>query len=187
MSHARTTARALRLGVALAAAALLAACGDDEPLEPIRPRACLEGAGGGTNGLQLFGSTSYRDLSSLANNRGTFLFDPGEISFNNPQLSQNSRTGSLRATLWALEGDYTGGGIRGYVVGRYAVNFDDGSSWLFNGESANLLELRQNADTPPRGSYCMVVTLDEFTQNCGSADGYCIADWMEFPRSAAFE
>lgn len=179
-------ARALQLGAAVAAAALMAGCLPDDD-DPIVTRSCAAGAGNGTNGLQLFGTTSYRDLSGAANNSGTMLFDPGEISFNNAGLSSNSRTGTLRATLWAVSGDYSGGSLSGYVVSRYPINFTDGTSWLFNGQSANLLELRRNADTPPRGSYCMVVTLEEFSSTCTTSDGFCIADWMEFGAAANFE
>lgn len=178
-------ARALQLTAAIAAAALMAGCLPED--DPIVTRSCSAGAGNGTNGLQLYGTTTYSDLSGAANNSGTVLFDPGEISFNNSSLSSSSRTGTLRATLWAVSGNYSGGSLSGYVVARYPINFTDGTSYLFNGQSANLLELRRSADTPPRGSYCMVVTLDEFTQACGSTDGYCIADWMEFGAAANFE
>ncbi len=178
-------ARSLTLAAACAATLLLAACGDDEP--PIVTRACTSGAGAGSNGLQLFGTASYRNLSAAADQTGNFQLDPGEISFNNPNLSPSSRTGTLRVTMWAVPGDYRGGALSGYVVTRYPINFTDGTSWLVNGESSNLIEKTLSGTTPPRGSYCVALTLEEFSTNCTTSDGFCIADWMQFASANNFE
>ena len=159
------------------------------PPAPITPRACGSTQGAGTNGLILYGSSSYSGLSGLANNSGTVNLDPGEVAYNNPALSSSSRTGTLRSTLWAVSSSFNGGGISGRVVARYNISFTDGTDYLRNGESSNLPARTLSATTPSRGSYCMVVTLEQYApSSCpGSGDGFCLVDWSQFPNSAQFE
>lgn len=156
---------------------------------PISPKPCASTSGSGVGGLQLYGQASYSGLSSLPNVNANVLFDPGEISFNNPNLTSSSRTGSLRATLWAVDSSYAGGAISGYIVARYQIVFNDGSTQLLNGQSSNLVAQSLAARTPPRGAYCMVATFDEYSpSSCpGSSDGYCVVDWQQFGTSAIFQ
>ena len=118
-----------------------------------------------------------------------FSFDPGQIAFVNPNLTPSSYTGSLRSSLWAVAGSYSGGTISGYVVARFQIRFTDGSTQLTNGESADIPTQTLSATTPPRGAYCMVATLEEYNPaSCPtSADGYCVMDWQQFGTSAQFQ
>lgn len=155
---------------------------------PVAARSCTSGGGSGTGGLQLYGQSAYSGLSTRPGASSTISFDPGEVSFRNSALSAGSTTGTLRATLWAVPGNFTGGTINGYIVARYPIRFTDGTSQLRNGESANLNANSVPASSPPRGSYCMVVTLDEYGGNCSTSnEGYCMADWMQFSTSTQFE
>ncbi len=79
--------------------------------------------------------------------------------------------------------------ISGTIVSRYGIRFNDGTNQLRNGQSANLTPQTLSANTPARGSYCMVATLDEYAPaSCPSnADGYCLVDWVQFPNSAQFQ
>lgn len=156
---------------------------------PITPRSCGSTQGSGTDGLSLHGSSSYSGLSGLANQSGTVTLDPGEVAYSNPALTSSSRTGTLRSTLWAVSGSFNGGGISGRVVARYNIRFTDGTDYLRNGESANLPPNVLAATTPSRGSYCMVVTLEQYAPSAcpGSGDGFCLVDWTQFPNAAQFE
>lgn len=159
------------------------------PPAAITPRFCGSTQGSGTDGLSLYGSSSYSGLSTLANQSGTVTLDPGEVAYNNPALTSSSRTGTLRSTLWAVSSSFNGGGISGRVVARYSIRFTDGTDYLRNGESANLQPNVLAANTPSRGSYCMVVTLEQYAPSAcpGSGDGFCLVDWSQFPNSAQFE
>jgi hypothetical protein len=155
---------------------------------PITPRSCNATSGPGTGGLQLFGQFSFNNLPLTASSSGTVTVDAGEVSFSHPSLTPGSSTGSLRASLWAVAGSYNGGSISGTVVARYPINFTDGSNQLRNGQSSNLLAQTVPATTPARGSYCMVITLEQYdSANCSTSDRYCLVDWSQFPGSTQFQ
>ncbi|MBL8289740.1 MAG: hypothetical protein JNL85_17285 [Rubrivivax sp.] len=156
---------------------------------PISPRACGGTSGSGVNGLQLYGQASYSGLPGRSAATGTVTLDAGEVAFNNPNVGPSSITGSLRVSFWAVPGSYGGGTISGTIVSRYGIRFNDGTNQLRNGQSANLTPQTLSANTPARGSYCMVATLDEYAPaSCPSnADGYCLVDWVQFPNSAQFQ
>lgn len=45
-----------------------------------------------------------------------------------------------------------------------------------------------SATSPSRGSYCVIVTREEFGPSaCSSSDGYCIVDWYQFGASEQFQ
>jgi len=137
----------------------------------------------------LSGSSAFSGLSLQAGLVGTVSLQPGHISYSNPQLTPSSTTGSLRARLWAVPSSYAGGNITGYVVATYSIRFTDGTNQLTNNQSADLLANVLAATSPPRGSFCMVATLEQFGQPCSysSGDGYCIADWTQFASSQSFQ
>jgi len=149
--------------------------------------ACDGRSGSGVDGLQLYGIATHGPLTGAAQTTTTITLDPGEIGYANPALGADATTGSLRARLWAVSSSYAGGDISGWVVATYGIRFTNGGNQLRNGESSNLTEQLLAATTPPAGSYCLVVTLEEYdSRNCSSADNYCIADWTQFPNSVGF-
>lgn len=171
----------------LATTLLLAGCDSGE--DTIPARTCVASNGpGSTRGLQLFGAGSYSGLVGAASSSGTVMLDPGEISFINPNLAPTATTGSLRAAMYAVAGDYSGAVLNAYLVARYSILFTGGDTTLTNGDTANLQTQTLAAVTPTRGSYCIVVALEEYDPaSCPSnSDGYCIVDWTEFPSSVMF-
>lgn len=148
---------------------------------------CDGRSGNGVDGIQLYGTATHGPLTGAALTATTISLDPGEIGYANPALGADATTGSLRARLWAVSSSYAGGDIDGWVVATYGIRFTNGGNQLRNGESSNLTEQLLAATTPPAGSYCLVVTLEEYdSRNCSSADNYCIADWTQFPASVGF-
>lgn len=149
--------------------------------------ACDSRSGSGVDGLQLYGTATHGPLTTAAQTATTIRLDPGEIGYANPALAADATTGSLRARLWAVSSSYAGGDISGWVVATYDIRFTNGGNQLRNGESSNLSERLLGATTPPAGSYCLVVSLEEYdSRNCPSDDNYCIADWTQFPASVGF-
>ena len=154
---------------------------------PIIARSCPSAGGTATNGLALYGQLGYSGLPGQALTSGTVLFDPGAVSFDDRSVGSGTTTGSLRVTLWALSYSYSGGSVSGTVVARYPILFTDGTHQLRNGESSDLMAQTLGANTPSRGSYCMVVTLEQYSSRCTSSDGYCISDWSQFGGPANFQ
>lgn len=173
---------------ALAAAASLAACSSGYEEPPIVQRNCPITNGAGTAGLQLFGTNTFSGLSTAANSTGTVLVDAGTVEFNNPALLTTSRTGSLKITLWALDGSYNGGTFAGVAVASYDVVFAGGGTTLLNGQSTDLVAQTLTARNPGRGSYCMMLALEEYNPSaCPSdSDGFCLVDWVQFGGSTEF-
>lgn len=151
------------------------------------PIACASTHGAGLDGLRLTGTTSYSGLSGAASDSGTVTFAPGQIAFQNPNFTPTSTTGSLRARLWASSGSFSGGTLNGYVIATYAITFTNGTNQLTNNQSATLAAHLLDARTPPRGSYCLVTTLEEYQATCSASDHYCLADWSQFTPSQAFQ
>ncbi|MBL8288524.1 MAG: hypothetical protein JNL85_11130 [Rubrivivax sp.] len=193
---ARTDAR-WRPALAAAACAMAAAVagcgggGDDgggNALPAVAPRTCGATNGPAHGGVDVFGSGSYAGLSRTPGTTGTVTFDPGEVGFSDPAQSASALSGSLRVTLWASTGSYTGGTLSGHIVARSALTFTGGTNQLRNGQRSDVPATTLAATSPPRGSYCMVITLEEYgPSRCASSDGYCIADWVQFASSAEFQ
>ncbi|MBI5719134.1 MAG: hypothetical protein HZC37_15820 [Burkholderiales bacterium] len=179
---------------ALAAAVIAAGCGgggDDPPATAsaaIAPRTCGLTNGPATGGLDLSGPASFNGLSTSAGASGTVLFDPGDVTYFNPALPSTAVSGSLRVSLWATSGSYTGGTLTGQVVARAPLVFAGGSNQLGNGVKVDIPAATLSATSPSRGSYCMVITLEQFDSlNCTSGDRYCIVDWAQFAASSEFQ
>ncbi len=179
---------------ALALAIIAAGCGgggDDAPAPapaPVTPRTCGVTDGPATGGLDLSGTTSISGLSLRAGASGTVLLDPGEVSYVNAALPSTAVSGTLRVSLWASNSSYTGGTLTGQLVARSVIAFSNGTSQLGNGKKADLPATTLSTTSPSRGSYCMVITLDEYgPSRCASSDGYCIVDWTQFASSNEFQ
>ncbi|MFT3776749.1 MAG: hypothetical protein QM772_00490 [Ottowia sp.] len=147
------------------------------------PRTCTENNGPGMNGRTMSGASSYTIRDGVAS------ITPGTIAFSNSSYTPDSTTGSLRMRLFAIEGDYFGGQIQGYVIGTFPLRFTDGSNQLRNGQSSQLnTQTVSISSYPPSGrSYCMVTVFEEYdSRNCSTADKYCVVDWTEFKNPASF-
>ena len=147
------------------------------------PRACTENSGPGIGGLQMYGQSSYTISNGVAS------ITPGTIAFNSPSSTPSSTTGSLRMRLFAIEGDYFGGEIQGYVLGTFPLRFTDGTNQLRNGESSQLgTQSVSISSNPPSGrSYCVVTVFEQYdSRNCDTSDRYCVVDWAEFKQAASF-
>jgi hypothetical protein len=177
-----------RVILALAAVTALAGCTVAYEDPPLIARNCPSTFGAGTNGLQLYGTNTFTGLGTVANSTGTVVVDAGTVEFNDASRSATDRTGSLKITLWALEGSYNGGAFAGTSVATYNVLFPGNVTTLQNGQATDLVPQTITARTPPRGSYCMMLALEEFNPAaCPSdTDGYCLVDWVQFSPSTEF-
>ena len=158
---------------------------------PITPRTCVEGqgTGSGTRGLELTGPYRFDGLLAKASSTDAFNLDPGSVKFVNSAFAATALTGSLRYTFWAVAGSYTGGSISGDILVRQALNAAGATpTQLRNGQTLDFPFAEVTGTTPKRGSYCMVVTLEEYNSaTCTSADKYCVVDWAQFPTAVQFE
>ena len=131
----------------------------------------------------MYGQSSYTISNGVAS------ITPGTIAFNSPSSTPSSTTGSLRMRLFAIEGDYFGGAIQGYVLGTFPLRFTDGTNQLRNGESSQLgTQSVSISSNPPSGrSYCVVTVFEQYdSRNCDTSDRYCVVDWAEFKQAASF-
>lgn len=152
---------------------------------PIVPRTCPVTAGSGFGGLQLLGVASLSLLSGLALDIGTALFDPGALAYSNSASGAPATTGALRLSLWAVPGSYSGAALpTGYLIGRDPLR---NVSPLRNGQNYDVPVFTLNTTSPPRGSYCLSVQLEEYRADCTTADKYCVIDWYQFGQSWQFE
>lgn len=177
---------------ALALATVAAGCGgggDDPPAAAaVAPQTCGSANGTAIGGLDLSGIAIFTGLSRTAGASGAMTFDPGEVTYFNPALPATALSGSLRVSLWASNSSYSGGTLTGQLVARSALVFAGGSNQLGNLQRSDIPTATLSATSPSRGSYCMVVTLEEFDRTrCSSADGYCIVDWAQFATSNEFQ
>jgi uncharacterized repeat protein (TIGR02543 family) len=96
-------------------------------------------------------------------------------------------SGSIRAHVLAVTNPYSGGAITGYDLGTYPVNTEGAAqcqytNQLIDGQTDTETEEPADCITPPVGSYCSVALLEEYAPaRCGSSDGYCQVDWVQFP------
>jgi hypothetical protein len=67
-------------------------------------------------------------------------------------------TGSLRLELWATSAAYSGGTIRGYVLGSYQFSRQLGPNEYFYDINHDV-----SFTTPPAGTYYTTLTLEEYT------------------------
>ena len=177
--------------IALSAVALPtpspAASSPNDFLLPVTPRTCGASEGAGFNGLELVGPARQEGLSTMPKVIDPFSFDPGLVRYVNSTLSSTALTGSLRVTLWAASGAYTGAAMP--AVSIYRAPLDTGSSenQLRNGFQVDPPLASVSGTTPTVGSYCLVVTLEQYAETCTAADKYCIVDWYQFPTAVQFQ
>lgn len=88
-------------------------------------------------------------------------------------------TGSLELQLWLTTSPFSGGTIQGYDIATYPLTVN-GAAFLSPGESAQVDATVPLVNLPPPGSYYSTLVVAEYTQNCGTATGYCTDAWGNF-------
>lgn len=156
-------------------------------LLPVTPRTCGASEGAGLQGLELVGTARQEDLTTFPKSIDTFRFDPGLVRYQNSTQPSTAQTGSLRVTLWAVSGSYTGAAMPAVSIYRGPLDTGNGTNQLRNGFQVDPPLASVSGTTPTVGSYCLVVTLEQYADNCNAADKYCIVDWYQFPTAVQFQ
>jgi N-acetylneuraminic acid mutarotase len=109
------------------------------------------------------------------------------VNFDNPSLSSSAYTGSLVAYLWAVNFNYQGGPIsNGYILATFTPDFvgagAHSSNQIDNFYAFPNIQSTAPFTNPPSGSYCLVVTLEQFD----STQTYEIYDWATFSNVVTF-
>lgn len=164
-----------------------AASSPNDFLLPVTPRTCGPSEGSGLNGLELVGPARQEDLTTFPKAIDTFRFDPGLVRYQNSAQPSTVQTGSLRVTLWAASGAYTGAALPAVSIYRGPLDTGNGVNQLRNGFQVDPPLASVSGTTPTVGSYCLVVTLEQYADNCNAADKYCIVDWYQFPTAVQFQ
>ena len=152
---------------------------------------CIPGHGSGSDGIQLYDPNNlfaYSTSTAASQSSPATLTWGAQYSYS---VNTGPYTGSLRATLWAINSSFTGGNISGYVLGRFPASFlgagaHSSSQLLAGGSSYSGIHSSVVGTNPPAGRYCVVVTLDEYSGPSCGADGYCTVDWLQFSGPASF-
>lgn len=164
-----------------------AASSPNDFLLPVTPRTCGASEGAGFNGLELVGPARHEGLSTVPKVIDTFSFDPGLVRYVNSTLPSTALTGSLRVTLWAASGIYTGAALPAVSIYRAPLDTGNGANQLRNGFQVDPPLASVSGTTPTVGSYCLVVTLEQYNETCAAADKYCIVDWIQYPNAVQFQ
>lgn len=164
-----------------------AASSPNDFLLPVTPRTCGASEGAGFNGLELVGPARHEGLSTVPKVIDTFSFDPGLVRYANSTLPSTALTGSLRVTLWAASGIYTGAALPAVSIYRAPLDTGNGANQLRNGFQVDPPLASVSGTTPTVGSYCLVVTLEQYNETCAAADKYCIVDWIQYPNAVQFQ
>ena len=109
------------------------------------------------------------------------------VTFDNPSLASSSHTGSLLAYLWAVNYDYQGGPIsNGYILATFTPDFVGAGAYssnqIYNTYTFPNIQSTSPFTSPPSGSYCLVVTLEQFD----STQTYEIYDWATYSTVVSF-
>lgn len=133
------------------------------------------GGGSGSSPVQLSGSIFYSVTG------GDVTLKVNEIL----NSSSTYTTASLRLELWLTTAPYSGGNISGYRVATDPItgntNGSLGPGQYFPPINATV----PLTNLPGAGSYYATLIVSEYTENCGTADGYCIDTWGSFPNQYA--
>ncbi|HEY3307723.1 MAG TPA: carboxypeptidase-like regulatory domain-containing protein [Desulfuromonadaceae bacterium] len=155
---------------------------------------CPPSNGISLNGIQLYGTTSYQLSTTTANAIETATLT-WEVYYQNIYyLPTGSYSGSLRARLWAVPYSFTGGTItNSYILGIFNPNFTGTGAYSSNqvyvgGYSTSPISSSVSGQNPPAGTYCVVVTIEEYNTKGGCSDpsGYCYDQWMQYAAPVIF-
>lgn len=135
----------------------------------------VTGGGNGSDSgsyVQLVGSYSY----SASLSGGTVQLAVAEII----NTSSTYTTGSLRLELWLTTNPYAGGNISGNRVAIYRITGSSNGQLAPNEEFTNVSATVPLSNLPGPGSYYVTLIVSEYTQACGTSDGYCIDTYGSF-------
>ena len=108
----------------------------------------------------------------------TLQFDVSQIA----DTSATYVTNSLRLEWWLTASPYTGVSEPGYRIATWQIT---GSSNGELGPGQSFLDVTGNAalgNLPPTGTYYATMIVSEYTESCGSSDGYCTDTYGNFPN-----
>jgi hypothetical protein len=135
-------------------------------------------AGGGNSGgdsyISLIGTYSYSTDSGLS----TAQVSVAEIL----NSSATYKTGSLRLELWLTATPYAGGSITGYRIATYQLTGSTEGALGPNQEFTNISASVPLSGLPGPGTYDVTLIVSEYTNNCGTSDGFCIDTYGNFPN-----
>lgn len=112
--------------------------------------------------------------------------------FRNTAASSQSYTGSLRISLVALPSSFSGNPalINVFRIFTLSPEFTGpgarSASQIYNHSAFRSIVSRASGGTPPPGAYCIVMFLEEYSEECTTPDKYCWVDWAQTSGAAVF-
>ena len=134
--------------------------------------------------------TSVDALSSCLSITGNYSFQVtgNQVTIAVDYIDNNCSTytsGSLRLELWATSTPYAGGGISGYRTASIRTASISGLSDALGPNSYfSGINVTIPYNAPPSGYDNYTLILSEYSSNCTSSDGFCIADYGSFSQSS---
>ena len=129
------------------------------------------GAGGGgsnTASIELDCPCGYTISGASVNLRADAVVNP----------RNGGHSGTLKLKLWATSSPYSGGNIRGHIVGEYQFRNTPLNGGLNGGRRFTDVDRTVTYDRPPDGTYYMTMTVTEF-----NGQGDIIQDYITFDRT----
>lgn len=124
-------------------------------------------SGGFTTPLEIQGSVSWSASGTSINIRANNIVHSFDSGY--------SLSGSLRLRVWAVRSPYSGGSLRGYLMGTRQLRP------LSQGTQYTSIFGNVTFTRPPRGSYYNLMTLEEYTSS-----GWFIVDYVNFSGTTRF-
>lgn len=116
--------------------------------------------------VEIVGTYSYQ----LSTSSASVQLSVAEIL--NP--SSTYHTGTLRLELWLTTSPYSGGSINGFRVAAIQLTGSSNGTLGPDQYFSNVYATGPLVNFPSSGTYYVTFIIEEFTQNCGSSDGFCI-------------
>jgi len=139
------------------------------------PSSFTIGGGGNTGGngnISIVGSYAYSANASLSSAQ----LQVAEIL----NSSATYKTGTLRLELWLTTTPYAGGLITGNRIASYQITGSSNGTLGPNQDFSNINVSVPLGDLPGPGTYDATLIVSEYTNSCGTTDGYCIDTYGTF-------
>jgi hypothetical protein len=127
---------------------------------------------GGNSNISIVGTYAYSTDSSLSTAQLTIA----EIL----NSSTTYKTGTLRLELWLTTSPYAGGTINGNRVATYQLTGPTQGALGPNQDFTNISATVPLSNLPGAGTYDVTLIVSEYTNNCGTSDGFCIDTYGPF-------